>query len=341
MVAYLLILICGVFIPHIAGLLCMEMTPSNYLFISYIYYSVMFFILWKGNSFILNKIGNKFNWTEEPLRKLIVLLFSYIVFTGVLAFTFTIIWYLFIVQIGINWSYVFNMFLILIISVLFISHIYETKKLISDTIQKKHHTDLIELSMIKSELNALKAQIDPHFMFNSLNTLGFLIDHDREKASSFNHNLAELYQYILSNRNKGLVSLKHEIEIVQKYFLLMKIRFGEEIKLIINPNVINSYHYCLPSISLQILIENAIKHNSFGETDNLEIHISVLEEKLIVSNRIQKTRSLNKSNGIGLLNLKKRYELLTGKTIEYMEKDNWFFVEIPLIKFNLHESIIS
>lgn len=340
-IAIPLLVVCGVFIPHIAGLLCMEMTPPNYLLISYAYYTIMFFLLWKGNKLILQKVGNKLDWTMEPIRKLVVLLSSYILFTGLTAFTFTIIWYLTIVRIDISWSYVLNMILILIISVLFISHIYETMSLISNTIKEKQNTDAIEMSMIRMELNALKAQIDPHFMFNSLNTLGFLIDHDREKATAFNQNLAELYQYVLSDRTKGLVSLKNEIEIAQKYFMLMKIRFGESIQLIINPNVISHYNYRLPSISIQTLIENAIKHNTFDENNKLVINISVADNILIVSNKISRIRNKGGNNGIGLLNLGKRHELLTGKSIQITEEDNLYSVMIPLLNNKENENTIS
>ena len=298
----------------------------------------MIFLLWKGNSIILLKIGNRLDWTEEPLRKLVVLLVSYILYTGLLVFVFTYSWYLIIVGIDINWTYVLNMILILIISVLFISHIYETKVLIANTIIKKQHTDQLELASMRNELNALKSQIDPHFIFNSLNTLGFLIEHDKEKATSFNQNLAELYQYILNSKNKGLVTLKQEIEIAQKYFLLMRIRFGDDIKLIINPNVIEFYHFLIPSVSLQILIENAIKHNKFNKSDNLLIQVSVINKVLIVSNRINKVKNLSISTGIGLENLSKRYNLLAGESINLVIENETFYIKIPLIKNSSNES---
>ncbi len=337
----LLILLGGVFIPHTAGLLCMEMTPNKYLFISYFYYSVLNLILLIGNSKILQHVGNKFNWTEQPIRKLSTLLLSYMLFTGIMTLIFTVSWYKFIVQIDISWPYVINFILIMIITVLFISHVHETKELIVNTIKEKRHTDEIEFTMVKNELNNLKSQIDPHFIFNSLNTLGFLIETDKDKASTFNHNLAELYQYVLSSRNKGLAFLKQEIEIAQKYFHLMRLRFGDDIILNIHPNVIDYYNYIIPSISLQILIENAIKHNKFNSEDNLIIHIRVSNDELVVSNKINEIANQRTTTGIGLENLIKRYSLLSQKRIVYEVVDGWFYVKIPLLISNNHEYINS
>ena len=124
----------------------------------------------------------------------------------------------------------------------------------------------MERAKAEAELEALKNQIDPHFIFNSLNTLSHLIEEKPVKAKQFNDNLADVYRYILQNKARDLVLLREEMVFLENYFSLLKIRFEKAVQMKIIVDESEMDQYLVPPISLQILAENAIKHNEFSDT---------------------------------------------------------------------------
>ncbi len=179
------------------------------------------------------------------------------------------------------------------------------------------------------QYETLKSQVNPHFLFNSLNSLSSLVRKDPELAENYIQKLSTIYRYILENDNKELVPLSSEIEFVRNYFYLQKIRDEEKIELKIeltgNKNV-----EVLP-VSLQLLVENALKHNSATRKQPLEIiiHFEGLD-KIVVRNNLQKKTQLNGSSKIGLKNLKERSRLILNRDIEIQETADEFVVKIPV-----------
>jgi len=186
---------------------------------------------------------------------------------------------------------------------------------------------------IRNRYEALKNQLNPHFLFNSLNTLDGLMDHDIDKAHSYLQNLSSTFRYTI--QNKEITSLKEELDFVESYTYLMKIRYGD--KLSIQYAVDEKYNpYCIMPVTLQLLMENAIKHNVINNKHPLTIRIETTEKDTIkVSNRIQPKNDAEAGEGIGLANLVERYHLLFGMDV-IITKNDIFTVEIPLIKS--HES---
>jgi len=182
----------------------------------------------------------------------------------------------------------------LIYEILFLSKERELDTRIVDQLDKERS---------HAELQALASEMDPHFIFNSLNTLNHLIVNQPKEAHSFNNRLAQVYKYFLINKNKELISLKDELEFIESYFYLLQIRHDDKLKLQTSLNGKNQETVMIPPCSLQILVENAIKHNEFTEEDPLLIKVSLNEHYLYVSNNIKpKTYAVN-STGIGLKNL--------------------------------------
>lgn len=176
----------------------------------------------------------------------------------------------------------------------------------------------------------LKSQVNPHFLFNSLNTLASLVNTDAEKASQFISKLSLMYRYILDNSQKVKVPLKDELAFIEDYFYLHEARSKGKILLSINIKESN-YEYEILPVSLQVLIENAIKHNMATIEKPLRIVVYMEEQQIVVKNNLQKMATQVVSTKIGLNNLNERVRLITGKEITIEETTNDYLVKIPLL----------
>ncbi len=201
---------------------------------------------------------------------------------------------------------------------------------------KEHQTEQVknaELASAKAmaELDALKNQLDPHFMFNSLNSLAYLIDTDPAKAKLFTENLAEVYRYILAQKDYNLVTLEDEFAFLGKYAALLRLRFGKAIEINKNFNSTTIHDFMLPPVSAFIALENAVKHNEVSEQFPLTFDLTVTNGFLIIRNRIREKRSIQHSSGIGLKNLNDRFRILTGKEIRAGKEESDFVIHLPLM----------
>ncbi len=176
----------------------------------------------------------------------------------------------------------------------------------------------------------LKSQVNPHFLFNSLNTVSSLIQSQPDKAELFISNLSSVYRYVLENGQKDKVPLQSELNLIYKYFDLHLAR-GEK-KVVLDIGCSDNIDYQIVPVSLQILVENALKHNIASRKDPLYISISCEGPCVVVRNNLQKKATQLKSTGIGLKNLSERIRLITGKDLIIEETDSYYMVKIPLIK---------
>lgn len=184
---------------------------------------------------------------------------------------------------------------------------------------------------LKYKYRTLKTQVNPHFLFNSLNTLSEVIYEDVKKADHYIQKLAGIYRYILDNEETDLISLSEEIDFVKQYFSLQQERLGNKIELEIACE--NADKFKVIPISLQILVENALKHNVASEENPLKIKICTVEGKyIIVSNRIQKKNILKDARGTGLANLKERVKLIMGENLFIDQANNQFLIQLPIIR---------
>ncbi|MDR1980615.1 MAG: histidine kinase [Tannerellaceae bacterium] len=182
---------------------------------------------------------------------------------------------------------------------------------------------------LKYQYRTLKAQVNPHFLFNSLNTLSEIVYEDAKKADHYIQKLSGIYRYILDNEDVDLIPLTKELAFITTYFELQKERAGNKIGLQIQ--VSDSEKFSIVPVSLQILVENALKHNSISEKIPLKIDIYKEDTLIVVSNNIQRKNNMDNSYGSGLANLKERVKLITGREMAVNQKDNEFIVKIPII----------
>ncbi len=181
-----------------------------------------------------------------------------------------------------------------------------------------------------AKFDALKNQLDPHFLFNSLNVLTSLIEEDPYQAQKFTTSLSKVYRYVLEQKNKDLVSVDEELQFAKTYVRLLKMRFEESIVFEIPDKCSNPDAKIIP-LSLQLLLENAVKHNVV--TSDKPLHIKVYEDEgeLVVSNNLQEKQVVKKSSGVGLTNIQQRYAILTNREVEISKSPSDFSVKLPML----------
>jgi two-component system, LytTR family, sensor kinase len=195
---------------------------------------------------------------------------------------------------------------------------------------QKQKNELLRLQM-QQQIDNLKGKVNPHFLFNSLNTLSSLIYTDTDKAELFVEELSAVYRYLLKNFEDDLATLKEEIDFINSFLVLVKIRFGEGIAASIQIDERLSKHK-LPSISLQLLVENAIKHNIISKEAPLLITITTEKETLVVKNNLQKKPQTVPSEKMGLNYIISKYAMVNKKGVEISNERDEFIVKLPLLQ---------
>jgi hypothetical protein len=183
---------------------------------------------------------------------------------------------------------------------------------------------------VSAELNALKSQLDPHFLFNSLNVLAGLIEENPEKAQDFTVGLSKVYRYVLEQKDKEWVPAQEELDFAKTYLQLLQMRFESSIQVDL-PEQISRAAWKIVPLSLQLLLENAVKHNEASNQKPLRIRVFESEGTLVVENNLQPKENIGRSSGFGLENIKQRFELLTDKKIQIHQTEKTFTVTLPLL----------
>jgi sensor histidine kinase YesM len=188
----------------------------------------------------------------------------------------------------------------------------------------------LETERYRSEVRILKDQLNPHFLFNSFNALTNMVYEDADLAAAYIQKLSKFYRYVLEVQNEDLVTLEQEIKFALDYWSLQQGRFSPETMCLdIEKNM--NLAALMPPMTLQLLLENAIKHNQLKENSPLSIKIYQEANYILVSNNLQKRLSPAESSGIGLSNIKERYRILRQQEVEVVESLEYFTVKLPLI----------
>ncbi len=189
----------------------------------------------------------------------------------------------------------------------------------------------LKIENLQRQFDALKNQVSPHFLFNSLSSLRTLINESPEVAQEYLDHLSTVLRYTLQSNENRLVSLSDELQFVESYFFLIKLRFTKNISLV--QSISNELlGYKVPPLALQILLENAVRHNEISKRNPLEISIATTpDQTLVVSNTINKKFAPEPGAGVGLVNLSNQYRILGDRDISIRKEDQKFIVEIPLL----------
>lgn len=229
-----------------------------------------------------------------------------------------------------DWLDARQMFFIGLCLTVFVIVVHNGRKLVKMWKESVYENAQMKEIVLQSQLASLKAQLDPHFMFNNYSVLRSLIQEDKEKASEFLERLSDVQRYLLVNLEHDLVSLAKEIQFLIDYLYLIKIRFGESIQVEINvrPELLGMK---IPPMTLQLLLENAIKHNKATKKSPLFVNIYGEEEYVIIENNLQLLNTLPHSSKLGLTNIKKRYLLIEDREVVIEQTVSVFRVKIPLL----------
>lgn len=330
----LLIPFFGIAIPILT-----EMTPQAkftnlQLKLSYLFTILIAFVIYEGTRFLHFTLRSYFDWLDKPMKKILAIVITIPFYCVPVSILLLVAWYYIFLDGNVDWHTVKLSALLITIAVFFLVNVYETVFAVRDMAADKINKEQLERARAEAELEALKNQVDPHFIFNSLNTLSHLIDENPAKAKEFNDSLADVYRYILQNKVRDLVLLREEIAFLKHYFSLVNIRFENAVvmNLIVEDGL--AEQYLVPPISLQLLVENAIKHNEFSEDAPLQIDIVLKDELIVVSNNLHKKILRKPSSQTGLRNLSERYKLITNKDIVVEIEENKFLVYLPILKID-------
>lgn len=199
---------------------------------------------------------------------------------------------------------------------------------LKDSVEEK---EMLKRESLHAQLDALRTQVNPHFLFNNLNTLSSLIPENPGHAVDFVQQLSKVYRHILEVKDEECILLKEELDVLNAYRFLLKTRFGNNLDVEIDIPEEKLRQKIVP-LSLQILMENAIKHNIVSSDKPLHIHVYADNGSLVLSNNLQVKKQVSESTGIGLENIRNRYKLLGDKEVKVTESETSFAVSIPLIE---------
>jgi LytS/YehU family sensor histidine kinase len=290
-------------------------------------YSVsIWLVLWKGNEILHNLIDRKLTWEDNPIKRLIIGLIVILIFTPSAMYLLMIFfsWMANISFGNVKWTLIIS-----VIITIGISSFITARKFFLAWRELSINAEKLQRESLASKYESLKSQVNPHFLFNSLNALSNLVYQNQDLAVKFIKQLSDVYRYVLDTRTKELVSLQEELEFLNAYLFLQNIRFGDNLKVNNNLNGMLSF---VPPLVFQLLIENAIKHNIISSEQPLTIDLNIANGYIIVSNTLQKREVLREeSSGFGLDSIKQRYEYLSGKQVLIDERVGRFIVSLPLI----------
>lgn len=287
--------------------------------------------LWKGNEFIGITLGKKIDIHLQPIRSLRWNLITMFIYSLVAIVVVNYIWFVVIF----DWTAqrMFKNSMITMLIELFvtvaITSIFFSIGFFKAWRESAVNEERLQKEGIKLQYQALKNQVNPHFLFNSLNSLSSLVYQDQEQAVKFIKQLSEVYRYVLTQKDNELVRLEDEINFAKTYVYLQKIRLGDNLH--VNFSMDGNAHDFVVPVSIQILIENAIKHNEASAENPLTIEIWNTNETVKVKNNLQPIRVIKDSGGIGLSTIKARYSFLSSKEVVTEETEDSYIVEIPLI----------
>ena len=321
--------VLGIGLPPVSGIIDYSRYSLFELIAANLFFILTSFTIWKGCNWIHIKLRPLYRPISSPFSKIAAVCLvsaTYGACTGGLS---SLVW-LEISREPFSWMGIYKFITACVAAVIIFTLVYEILFLSKERELDTKIVDQLDKELSQAELQVLSNEMDPHFIFNSLNTLNHLILNQPGQAHLFNNRLAQVYKYFLLNKNKELISLADELEFIEDYFYLLQIRHDNKLQLQTSVDA-KSSKVMIPPCSLQLLVENAIKHNEFSEANPLLIKVTINEHYVQVSNNIKPKLYAVNSTGIGLKNLSSRYKILFRKDITISTSHENFIVKLPLI----------
>lgn len=293
----------------------------------------LFNFIFHGLLWLDGKLDQTISWFDFPKKRLVVE--AGIVFPSILVII--LFNYAFLKKFSTQHEIIGHqrfiyMYIIVMIVLLVVLSIFIARNFFKNWKKSLLDFEKLKQEKMRTDYLALQNQLNPHFLFNNFNMLVAEIRRDPENAVYITEKLADVYRYVLESKNHETISLREEVEFIESIVFLYKVRFGRHLKINLDlPDEINDYR--IPPLTLQILIENAIKHNIVSAAHPLHIDIIVENHNLRVTNNLQLKKSSFSTN-LGLKNIKMRYSFLTERQVKVQTNENQFIVDIPLLQEN-------
>ncbi len=283
--------------------------------------------MWLGIERISHWLDGHIRWTKAPVMRMVTGLLLTTIYTIIMS----VLLKLFVemvtrMSLG-SWQ---NILYSTVAITLTITFFMTSRSFLLNWRQTSIDAERLKKESIAAQYESLKNQVNPHFLFNSFNVLSNLVYEDQDKAVKFIKQLSEVYRYVLDSRTKEIVDLGEELHFLESYIFLQQIRFGDKLRFDIRLDGVRSD---IAPLALQLLVENAIKHNIVSQDDPLTIRLFVDGDFIVVENNLQVKQGLSEhSSGIGLENIAKRYEFLSERKIEVLKTERHFIVKLPVIR---------
>ncbi len=324
----------GLVIPGATGLINSNLLSKAQLLCFYAYFVLLAWIVWEGNRYLRARFYSAFTKNESSLQKYTKMIAVSVLYTAPVSLALLFGWK-WVCNVG--YVHTGNLLLasgVIVVSVIFISNVYDKLHFTKKAELQRVQFEQLEKAKIQAELEALKNQIDPHFMFNALNSLSYLIEDDARKAQRYTENLAEVYRYILQSKDKDLVLLQEEIAFAKLYTSLLELRYEDAFQLHLKVDDRAANEYLLPPVSMMVALENAVKHNEVSGSSALVVNVDISESRIKISNKLKERKTYRESTKTGLKNLDERFVKLLGKGISVLTAEGYFILEMPLLKLD-------
>lgn len=313
-----------------------EKTIENFLLtvlISFMYS----FVLAGGNGMLNDFLNKKFPWSEATTKRAAISIISILIANVILVYFCNYVNFV-LIQKAVNTTEYFsgryNFINWFTINVALLISAFLHARGFMEELKKTSKKEVVEQKLIAKSANAqfesLKNQLDPHFLFNSLNVLSSLIDENPRQAQKFTASMSKIYRYVLEQKDKELVTVEDEIEFAKTYCDLLKTRFENSVDFVFDVDQEDYRRYVVP-LSLQLLLENCIKHNFATSSKPLIIKVFSENDTLCIENNLQVREQMKESAGIGLANIVQRYSLLTKKNVFIEKSEDYFKVKLPIL----------
>ena len=306
----------------------------KYAFISIVWSACISISQWVGHAYIQGEIDKRYNWLDFPKQRFILTVISIVLYSFVAYATVQVVMS-FVVS-GqspiVTLKYVASEWTVPVIVSFAVSLVTGAIGFFNGWKNSVLKQEQLKAEMLEYKYEALKNQINPHFMFNSLNVLTELIYEDKAQAVEFINKFSDIYRYVLDSRDKEVRPLSDEIEFIEKFVFLLKIRFEEKLNVEIDVEL--KENQMIVPLAIQLLVENAVKHNEVSSAFPLKISIKQEGDELVVQNSIQIKKNREESSKIGLKNLKAQYQMYSDLKVKIEETSDTFKVIIPILYEN-------
>ncbi|SMD38115.1 Histidine kinase [Reichenbachiella faecimaris] len=300
--------------------------------VSYAFWTV----LANGNSIIIYLIDKRWTWLDHPYRRAAIGITSILIYTPIASLLIIYCFVEFVLdvrfQIVLENKSIFSLLMVPMGITILVALWGHGRVFFIEWRQAAIDVERLKNENLKSKFETLKTQVNPHFLFNSLNALTSLVYADQSKAVEFIQKLSQVYRYVLDHQNDEVVPLQTEVDFLKSFVYLNTIRFGDNFEVVYKNMDTFLVNENIPPVTLQMLIENCIKHNEISKKNQLKITVERKDDRISVDNNINLITSAKQdSSGLGLSNIISRYEMLSDQKVEVIHSKDSFEVIVPIL----------